>query len=134
MQISFPNTYGSVVIQKGTPLAQGLRSFLSTAASWVTLGKAPVRPTAYGVECVWPFATSASHASLAEADGERGRKVAVQSEVEWWGTWAGVVRNGVLGKKKGWLGSEDWAEAAMGWREEEKREPWGMSDGTSGVS
>jgi hypothetical protein len=131
VSITFPSTYSSVVIQKGTPLGQTWRSVLSTAASWVTLGKAPVKPTSYNIEVVWPFATSPSHSPAAQVAEER--KCAVQSEVEWWATWSSAVRNAVLSGRRGWVGSEDWIEAKMGWREEERREDWGASDGGNGV-
>ena len=126
VSITFPSTYSSIVIQKGTPLGQTWRTVLSTAASWVSLGKAPVKPTSYNVEVVWPFATSPSHSPAQTAEE---RKCAVQSEVEWWATWSGAIRNALFGGRKGWLGSEDWMEARMGWREEDRREDWGASDG-----
>jgi hypothetical protein len=126
--ITFPSSYSSIVVQKGTPLGQTWRSVLNTAASWVTMGKAPVKPTSYNVEVVWPFATSPSH-SPAQGSGER--KCAVQSEVEWWGTWSCAVQNAILSGRRGWVGDEDWIEANMGWREAERREEWGASDGVS---
>lgn len=92
------------------------------------MGKAPVKPTSYNVEVVWPFATSPSH-SPTRGSGER--KCAVQSEVEWWGTWSYAVRNAILSGRRGWVGGEDWIEANMGWREEERREEWGASDGVN---
>lgn len=126
VSITFPCTYASVVVQKGTRLGQTWRSVLNTAASWVTLGKPPAKPTSYTVEVVWPFATSPSHSSSSESGV---RKCAVQNEVEWWATWNSAVRNAVLSGRKGWVGNEDWTEATMGWREEEREEEWGASDG-----
>jgi hypothetical protein len=125
VSVTFPNTYASVVVQKGTPLGQTWKTVLNTAASWVTLGKAPAMPTSYKVDVIWPFATSASHSP---GQGAEERKCAVQSEVEWWATWQAAIRNGVLAGKKGWISSDDWTEATMGWREEEKKEEWGAND------
>ena len=87
----------------------------------MTLGKAPAKPTSYNVEVVWPFATA--------AQGQAERRVAVQSEVEWWGTWSDAVRNAVLSGRRGWVGAEDWMEASMGWREEGRSQEWGANDG-----
>lgn len=92
------------------------------------MGKAPIKPTSYNVEVVWPFATSPSH-SPTLSSGER--KCAVQREVEWWATWSSAVRNAILSGRRGWVSSEDCVEANMGWREEERREEWGASDGVN---
>jgi len=70
---------------------------------------------------VWPFATA--------AQGQAERRVAVQSEVEWWGTWSDAVRNAVLSGRRGWVGAEDWMEASRGWREEGRSQEWGANDG-----
>jgi hypothetical protein len=53
---------------------------------------------------------------------------AVQSEQDWWTVWKEPIRNGVLGKKQGWVTVEDWKDVILGHVEwPEPKKSWGTS-------
>lgn len=59
------------------------------------------------VRAVWSFA------SAPRGEGGGARRCAVQSEEEWLGEWAGAIRHAVLGRRHGWVTSEDKFEVLM---------------------
>jgi hypothetical protein len=78
-----------------------------------TLRSAFVRNETYEVEVYWPYANQMPGE---DSDGEQSRvtrKCLVRSENGWFRDWKPVLRAAVLGKRKGWVGMEDWIEVAM---------------------
>lgn len=71
------------------------------------------------VKSVWPYADVER--------GESARRCVVQDEERWFSEWKSVIRYAAVGKRVGWVTSEDRLEELMEPREEsaEKVEEWG---------
>ena len=115
-QITFPVRHSRTVLKQSQSLGAALRSVL-------------VGSEKYEVEACWPYA---SHMPGEDSDeGESGsvsRRCLVRSENGWFKDWKPVLRAAVLGKRKGWVGLEDWIEVAMLPTAAEKAPaPWGES-------
>lgn len=75
----------------------------------------------YELKAVWPYADlGVEHAAAGGSGGGGGRQrsFAVQSEEDWWRDWRDAVKWAVLGRRKGWVTSEDRLEGLMGMRRE----------------
>lgn len=55
------------------------------------------------VKSVWPYADVGRE----EGGAGRGRRCVVQDEDRWFAEWRSVLRYAVLGRRKGWVTSED---------------------------
>jgi hypothetical protein len=101
LTITFPTTHSRVVITQPPP----------SRSWWEKLTGPKIVSKNYEVlESVWPFATT-------PADGGTSgltREFAMMSEGEWWECWRPAIRNSVLKGMTGWVGIEEWVEAAMG--------------------
>jgi hypothetical protein len=104
LSITFPSTHSTLVIAKTAPPKNWFEKLVGPK-----LKSREYKP----VESVWPFATAPPGTSAAMGMG-MGRECAVQNEGEWWGVWEGAIRAGVVGRRKGWVGVEEWVEGAMG--------------------
>jgi len=73
-------------------------------------------PREYGVDVVWPYASTGRNAGDLDPDGAQAgvdRRCLVRSEEGWWSDWRGVVREAVRSNRQGWVGLDDWMEMAM---------------------
>ena len=71
------------------------------------------------VKSIWPYADLAR--------GEGGRRCTVQEEEAWFRDWADAIKHAIVGKRQGWVTSEDRLEFLMEPRpgETEKPADWG---------
>ena len=120
--MSFPITYGKVVIQSG----MAFQPSSSSPSKWFRKigGKKESESTAPAYEeivrVVWPYANVRM--------GVEGRVCAVQTEVEWWDVWRDAVKNAALKGKVGYVTASDWMDVVMGAGEGEKTEAWGLRE------
>lgn len=81
------------------------------------------------IKSVWPYADVAR--------GEQGRRCAVQEEDMWFNNWKDSIRHAILGRRKGWVTSEDRLEFLMepraGGGEGVKPPDWGNYGGGQSV-
>lgn len=103
----------------------------STSGSF--LRNAFISSEKYEVEACWLYASHIPGIEDSDDGNEHGgeharRRCLVRTESGWFRDWRTVIRRAVLGKRKGWVGLEDWIEAAMLPPEAEKAPAaWGES-------
>jgi len=106
VKVDFPRAYTKFTVT----VSDDGRSLASTIlAAFKT-------PREYGVDVVWPYASTERHGGDLDPDGAQAgvdRKCLVRSEEGWWSDWRGVVREAIKANRQGWVGLDDWMEMAM---------------------
>jgi hypothetical protein len=98
IEITFP-------VQHHQTIIKGEQSFGSVLRS------AFIGSEKYEVEVCWPYATHSAEDSDGESRSQR--QFLVRSEIGWFRDWKPVLKAAILGRKRGWVGADDYMEVMM---------------------
>lgn len=118
LTVSFPVQYADVIVSR-----QG-GNWFSNLLRLTPTKKYEVVEAVWDVAADGGFAGESGSTSDSSARERNGRAGLIAQE--WWREWQYAIYNGVLTGRKGWVTVEDWMEAKMGVRVQERNRDWGV--------